>query len=142
MALANLFRRGKTSQFQEIEEYRDLLETPTQFEDGFNLKTIVGALFVSIVMVVAYHKINQYGEDFAALGRADPALALWGPFAVFAALILWMFYRVAYVPGGQAIGALETGSAKLSKQIRKLFRRKRRRFEADPDSGLTPQAAE
>ena len=99
-------------------------------------------VFVSIVMVVAYHKINQYGEDFAALGRADPALALWGPFAVFAALILWMFYRVAYVPGGQAIGALETGSAKLSKQIRKLFRRKRRRFEADPDSGLTPQAAE
>lgn len=99
-------------------------------------------VFVSIVMVVAYHKINQYGEDFAALGRADPALALWGPFAVFSALILWMFYRVAYVPGGQAIGALETGSAKLSKRLRKLFARKRRRFEADPDFDLAPQAAE
>ncbi len=99
-------------------------------------------VFVSIVMVVAYHKINQYGEDFATLGRADPALALWGPFAVFAALILWMFYRVAFVPGGQAIGALETASAKLSKLIRKVFRRKRRRFEAEPDGDLTPQAAE
>ena len=98
-------------------------------------------VFVSIVMVVAYHKVNEYGEDFAALGRADPVLALWGPFLVFAALILWMFYRVAYVPGGQAIGALESGSAKLSKQVRKLFRRKRRRFEADHDSGSNPQPA-
>ena len=31
-------------------------------------------------MVVAYHKINQYGQDVAALGRVDPTLALWGPF--------------------------------------------------------------
>jgi len=51
MALANLFRRGKTNQFQEIEEYRDLLEVPDTYEEGFNIKTIVGALFVSIIMV-------------------------------------------------------------------------------------------
>ena len=51
MALANLFRRGKTNQFQEIEEYRDLLETPDSYEEGFNIRTIVGALFVSIIMV-------------------------------------------------------------------------------------------
>ena len=77
-------------------------------------------------MVVAYHKINQYGEDVAALGLADPILALWGPFVVFAALILWMYWRVAFVPGGQAIGALENWFAKISKKIGKLFRRKRR----------------
>ncbi|QDH32972.1 LptF/LptG family permease [Porphyrobacter sp. YT40] len=82
-------------------------------------------VFVSIVMVVAYHKINQYGEDIASLGRLDPILAFWVPFAVFAGLILWMYYRVAYVPGGQAIGALETAFAKLSKQVGKLFRRRR-----------------
>ncbi|HAV80198.1 MAG TPA: LPS export ABC transporter permease LptF, partial [Erythrobacter sp.] len=64
-------------------------------------------VFLSIVMVVAYHKVNQYGEDVAALGRVDPILALWGPFFLFAALIVWMYWRVAYVPGGQAIGALE-----------------------------------
>ncbi|HCY03799.1 MAG TPA: LPS export ABC transporter permease LptF, partial [Erythrobacter sp.] len=61
-------------------------------------------VFLSIVMVVAYHKVNQYGEDVAALGRVDPILALWGPFFLFAALIVWMYWRVAYVPGGQAIG--------------------------------------
>jgi lipopolysaccharide export system permease protein len=91
-------------------------------------------VFVSIVMVVAYHKINQYGEDVAALGRLDPILALWVPFVLFAALILWMYYRVAYVPGGQAIGALETGFAKLSKRIAKLFARRRPRgYPAEPE---------
>ena len=99
-------------------------------------------VFVSIIMVVAYHKINQYGEDFATLGRADPTLALWGPFALFSVLILWMYYRVAYVPGGQAIGALESVSAKLAKQFRKLFGRKRRKFEAEPDIDPSIQAAE
>ncbi|MDP4605645.1 MAG: LptF/LptG family permease [Erythrobacter sp.] len=81
-------------------------------------------VFVSIVMVVAYHKINQYGEDVAALGRLDPVLALWVPFVLFAALIIWMYYRVAYVPGGQAIGALETMFAKLAKRLGKLFARR------------------
>ncbi|ALE15634.1 hypothetical protein AMC99_00319 [Altererythrobacter epoxidivorans] len=84
-------------------------------------------VFVSIIMVVSYHKVNQYGEDIAALGRVDPILALWGPFALFAALILWMYYRVAYVPGGQAIGALEAWFAKLTKRLRKLFKRRRPR---------------
>jgi len=87
-------------------------------------------VFVSIVMVVAYHKVNQYAEDIAALGRFDPVLALWIPFGLFAMLILWMYYRVAYVPGGQAIGALETWFAKLTKRLRKLFRRGERQSMA------------
>ena len=91
-------------------------------------------VFVSIVMVVAYHKVNEYGADVAALGRVDPILALWGPFAIFAALILWMFYQVAYVPGGQAIGALETGFAKIGKALGKLVGRRK------PRGGNTPLA--
>ncbi|MEL6738140.1 MAG: LPS export ABC transporter permease LptF, partial [Pseudomonadota bacterium] len=46
-------------------------------------------------------------------------------FFVFAALILWMFYQVAYVPGGQAIGWLENGFAKITKRIGKLFSARR-----------------
>jgi lipopolysaccharide export system permease protein len=83
-------------------------------------------VFLSIIMVVAYHKVNQYGEDIAALGRFDPILALWGPFVLFAALIVWMYWRVAFVPGGQAIGALEVWFARLSKRVGRLFRRRRR----------------
>jgi len=81
-------------------------------------------VFLSIVMVVAYHKVNQYGEDVAALGRVDPILALWGPFFLFAALIIWMYWRVAHVPGGQAIGALEIWFEKMTKRIGRLFRRR------------------
>ena len=98
-------------------------------------------VFVSIVMVVAYHKVNQYGEDVAALGRFDPVLALWVPFVMFAALILWMYYRVAYVPGGQAIGALETMFARIAKLVGKLFARGKQRAyraEAEPESGAAP----
>jgi lipopolysaccharide export system permease protein len=84
-------------------------------------------VFVSIIMVVAYHKVNQYGQDVAALGRVDPVIALWGPFMLFAALIVWMYWRVAYVPGGQAIGWLEIGFAKASAGLRRLLRTPRRR---------------
>ena len=85
-------------------------------------------VFLSIVLVVAYHKVNQYGADVASLGRISPWLALWGPFAIFAALIVWMYWRVAYIPGGQAIGALDTGVAKLAKWAKKLSRRNRRQL--------------
>jgi lipopolysaccharide export system permease protein len=80
-------------------------------------------VFVSIVMVVAYHKVNEYGQAVAALGRVSPALALWGPFCLFAALIVWMYWRVAYVPGGQAIGALERLAANLGKWFKAIARR-------------------
>ncbi|MGV3555650.1 MAG: LptF/LptG family permease [Croceibacterium sp.] len=93
-------------------------------------------VFVSIILVVAYHKVNQYGQSIAELGRIDPFLALWGPFALFAALILWMFYRVAYVPGGQAIGALEAAYAKVGKRVKKLLKRR----EHVRGAGLDPDA--
>ncbi|MGN6356280.1 MAG: LPS export ABC transporter permease LptF [Novosphingobium sp.] len=87
-------------------------------------------VFVSIVMVVAYHKVNEYGQSVASLGRVDPILALWGPFAIFAALIVWMYWRVAYVPGGQAIGALERAAAVVGKRVKALIRRRDRALVA------------
>lgn len=81
-------------------------------------------IFISIVMVVAYHKVNEYGASLGALGRVDPFLALWGPFAVFSVLILWMYHRIAHVPGGQPIGALEVGFAQFAKAIGKLVKRR------------------
>ncbi|HMP55791.1 MAG TPA: LptF/LptG family permease [Novosphingobium sp.] len=82
-------------------------------------------VFVSIVMVVAYHKVNEYAASVAGLGRVDPTLALWGPFAVFAALIVWMYWRIAYVPGGQPIGALEKFAETVARKARSLFARRK-----------------
>lgn len=87
-------------------------------------------VFLSIVMITTYHKVCQYGEDVAALGRIDPIIALWVPFAIFAAIIAWMYYQLAYVPGGQPIGALERGFAKLTRPIRRLFEPSRKRLKA------------
>jgi len=36
---------------RELQEYRDLLKTPTHFEEGFDWKTIVGAIFIGFLMM-------------------------------------------------------------------------------------------
>jgi lipopolysaccharide export system permease protein len=86
-------------------------------------------VFLSIVLLVTQHKINQYAEDMGARGVVDPVIALWVPFLLFAALAVWMYYTVAHVPGGQPIGALERVAAKAAQRIRALmtlFQRKQR----------------
>ncbi|MEL7687929.1 LptF/LptG family permease [Citromicrobium bathyomarinum] len=92
-------------------------------------------VFVAVVLVVAYHKINQYMQDFAALGRIDPTLGLWGPFVIFVGLILWWFWQIAYVPGGQPIGALENVFSKLVKWLGRILRPRRRRANALAEQG-------
>jgi lipopolysaccharide export system permease protein len=78
-------------------------------------------IFVGIVMVVAYHKVNQYGLDAGAQGRLNPLLALWVPFALLAALIGWMYYVIAHKPGGQPIGALEWAFAKTASRVKAVI---------------------
>jgi hypothetical protein len=36
---------------KELAEYRDLLKTPTHFEEGFDWKTVVGAVFIGFLMM-------------------------------------------------------------------------------------------
>jgi len=84
-------------------------------------------VFLSIVVIVTYHKINQYAEAVGGLGRIDPLIALWVPFLALTALVGWMFYTVAYVPGGQPIAALERVFGKLGKAIRRRLPGARRR---------------
>ncbi|MGV1682000.1 LPS export ABC transporter permease LptF [Sphingopyxis sp. NJF-3] len=84
-------------------------------------------VFLSIVLLVTQHKINQYAEDMGARGVVDPVIALWVPFLLFAALAVWMYYTLAHVPGGQPIGALERVAAKAGQKVRalaRLFQRK------------------
>ncbi|HET8534864.1 MAG TPA: LPS export ABC transporter permease LptF [Sphingomicrobium sp.] len=78
-------------------------------------------IFVGIVMVVAYHKVNQYGAYAGEQGRLNPILAMWAPFAVLAALIGWMYYVISHKPGGQPIGALEWAAAKMARRIKALM---------------------
>src|SRR3546814_15111453 len=71
-------------------------------------------VFLSIVLLVTQHKINQYAEDLGARGAIDPLIALWVPYLLFAALAIWMYYTIAPVPGGQTIGPPERVPAKAA----------------------------
>ncbi len=80
-------------------------------------------IFLSIVMVVTYHKINQFAEGVGARGDLDPLLALWIPFVIFAGIILWLYWTLAHKPGGQPIGGLEKIFSQIAKAIRSVFDR-------------------
>jgi lipopolysaccharide export system permease protein len=84
-------------------------------------------IFLSIVIVVTYHKINQYAEQMGAQGRILPEVALWVPFAIFTVMIFWMYHVLAHRPGGQPIGTLERSFTKLWRTIRKLLPRQEMR---------------
>lgn len=82
-------------------------------------------IFLSILIVVAYHKVNQYAEDVGASGQINAAVALWVPLVVFSAMILWMYHILAHRPGGQPIGALEWFFSKIVRRVRALMPRMR-----------------
>jgi lipopolysaccharide export system permease protein len=79
-------------------------------------------VFLSVILLVTFHKMTEYGERMGGLGRVDPVLAQWVPFAGFVALCLWMYYVLAYKPGGQPIGALERIFAKIGSMLGRATR--------------------
>ena len=78
-------------------------------------------IFVGIVIIVAYHKVNQYAEQAAARGAMEPILAMWVPLLALSALIYWMYHVLAHRPGGQPIGALERAASQVAKSFRRLL---------------------
>ena len=44
-------RAPKARVSDEVETYRNLMQTPQTYEDGFNRKTVFGALFLGLVML-------------------------------------------------------------------------------------------
>jgi lipopolysaccharide export system permease protein len=81
-------------------------------------------IFIAIVTVVAYHKINQYADQMAAQGRIDAIVGMWVPFVLLGALIVWMYHVLAHRPGGQPIAALEFAASKSWRYIRGLIPRR------------------
>jgi lipopolysaccharide export system permease protein len=88
-------------------------------------------VFLSIIFIVVYHKINEYAEGLAALGQINAVVALWTPFILFAGLMVWMYHVIAHRPGGQPISALERVFAQFSKWFMRLFRFGRRQLGVD-----------
>jgi lipopolysaccharide export system permease protein len=87
-------------------------------------------VFLSIVMIVTYYKINEYAEALGGRGHISPLVALWVPFVLFAILIWWMYRTLTTKPGGQPIGALERQFAKLGALFKRLTSRSNARSAA------------
>jgi lipopolysaccharide export system permease protein len=91
-------------------------------------------VFLSLIALVTFHKLTEYGERMGSLGRVDPVLAQWLPYLGFFALTLWLYRTLAFVPGGQPLGLLDRWFSKLGSAVSgltaKLLRRNSWRDDA------------
>jgi lipopolysaccharide export system permease protein len=57
-----------------------------------------GLVFAALTLLGFHHAV-QFGESLGDTGRADPSLAVWGPFLAFALLCTWLFTQSRERPG-------------------------------------------
>lgn len=95
---------------------------------------------VGIVMSLTLHKAIEFGAASAALGVADPFVAIWSPLIIFSALSGFFFYVTSQKVGVAPLGWLEEGMQIIAQQFGKLRRSRRR--PVDPASGVEPAGAE
>ena len=76
-SIANARKKNRNPN-QEIEEYRDLMQVPDRFENGFTIKAVLGVLFVSFIMVPG----NMYLS--LMIGGSLGAAAEWVTIILFA----------------------------------------------------------
>ena len=74
-------------------------------------------VILGIIMLVAYHKLEQYGSRADSLSKTSTVLLIWTPFLLLSLLTLRMYWVIANVPAGEPIGSLQrflSGSAQLA----------------------------
>ena len=65
----NKAQAKRERQYAEVNEYRDLLAPPDRFEEGFTKRTLVGVLFISLIMIPG----QMYLSLVTGLGIGDAA---------------------------------------------------------------------
>jgi lipopolysaccharide export system permease protein len=78
-------------------------------------------LVAGVLLVLTYHKIEQFSEAFVSLGQASPWVAIWIPFLLFAALSGYLFYIRAYKVEGGLLQKLEDLSGTVVGLVRRLL---------------------
>jgi lipopolysaccharide export system permease protein len=81
-----------------------------------------GAVFIAILLVALNHSL-QFGESLAESGRANAALAVWAPFAIFAVFCFWFFRSSLSWPGDNPITRAATRTGELLQHSLRRFRR-------------------
>ena len=103
-----LFDRDKKKERQwgEVDEYRDLLQAPDRFEEGFTSRTIIGVLFISLIMTPGEMFLGLYaGIDIGVAAQwVTVILFLEVSKRSFAALRRQEIYLLVYVAGALIAG--------------------------------------
>ncbi|MXX38970.1 MAG: hypothetical protein F4Z85_13070 [Gemmatimonadetes bacterium] len=103
-----LFDRDKKKERQwgEVDEYRALLEAPDRFEEGFTSRTIIGVLFISLIMTPGEMFLGLYaGIDIGVAAQwVTVILFLEISKRSFAALRRQEIYLLVYVAGALIAG--------------------------------------
>lgn len=71
---------ARETEDKELSQYRNLMQPPKEFAHGFNWKTVVGAIFLGIVMMPA----SMYLGLFAGSGGAINSASQWVTIIIFA----------------------------------------------------------
>ncbi len=99
-------KEKKERQWAEVNEYRDLLQAPDRFEEGFTSRTIIGVLFISLIMTPGEMFLGLYaGIDIIVAAQwVTVILFLEVSKRSFAALRRQEIYLLVYVSGALIAG--------------------------------------
>lgn len=78
---------------------------------------------VGVFILLLYHKVLEFGYDFAADGSLSPYVSIWLPTAIFVAVTARLYYVGAYQVGGDPLKNLEMIADIITEAISKIFRR-------------------
>ncbi len=80
---------------------------------------------VGVFILLLYHKVLEFGYDFAAEGSLSPYISIWLPTAIFVAVTARLYYVGAYQVGGVPLKNLEVISDIIVEAVSSLFKKLR-----------------
>ena len=80
---------------------------------------------VGVFILLFYHKVLEFGLDFATEGIFSPWLTIWLPALIFILVTSRLYYVGAYQVGGVPLGNLEIIFDIITEKAKKLFGQKR-----------------
>jgi len=83
-------------------------------------------MVVSLILLVIYNDVLQFGQTHAELGNISPWLGIWLPTGIFVAGCLWLFYRACFKIWQDPLGWISAGIGGLVDLFAVLIARRRR----------------
>ena len=80
---------------------------------------------VGVFILLFYHKVLEFGLDFATEGTYSPWITIWLPALIFILVTSRLYYVGAYQVGGIPLRNLEIVFDTITEQLKKIFNRKR-----------------